>query len=160
MTCDQVQAELSRAIDEGREGSAVGGHLSLCPACGEFLALSERLADRYRRQVRRGIDRLGRSMPVRRPRPSPARLLLPLAAAVLILLSVPVHAPPRISAPPARAAGSRVPLFDVVAPDPVDLQILAWSGDLPLPRRLDQDLPGPGALEPDPGLSLPAGLRF
>jgi hypothetical protein len=147
-------------MDDHEDPSAFDGHLSACSECREFAEVSGDLADRYRRQVRRGIDRLQRSRPAFPPAPSLVRRLLPLAAAVLILLSLPILPPSGGSPTPVGTASGRVPLFDAVLPDPVDVRVLAWSGETPLPRRLDQDLPGVGSGDPDPVVTLPASLRF
>jgi hypothetical protein len=158
VTCDRIQSELSQAWDEGRDASAFEEHLGLCASCSEFASVSVVFAGRYRTQVLRGVERLRRSAPVLEARRSPARWLVPLAAAFLVLLSFPLRpapAPVTVAVSPAR-----VPLFDAVRFPHEDLQPLVWSGEPPLPRRIAQDLPRSLVIDLEPGLALPACLRF
>jgi hypothetical protein len=158
VTCDRIQSELSRAWDEGRDPAAFEEHLGSCASCAEFASGSLIFADRYRTRVLRGVDRLRRTAPAFEARRSASRWLLPLAAAVLILLSFPLRPAP---APvPCGAPSARVPLFDAVHFPQEDLQPLVWSGEPPLPRRIAQDLPRSLAVDLEPGLALPATLRF
>lgn len=163
MTCDRVQAALSRALDGGREPTELADHLAGCPECAEFAEVSADVAARYRTRVRAGVDRLRRATPSKAARRVPVRRLLPVAAALLLVfLSVPLlrrpWAPPAPAAPAVSAL--RVPLYDGPAPEPVDLQVLAWMPEPPLPRRLDQELPGSPGLDVDVSVALPPGLRF
>jgi len=160
MTCDRVQAELSRALDDNRDLAAFGAHLSVCSDCSDFATASWDLAARYRKQVIQGIDRLRRSPPPPVLRRTSSPWLRSLAAALWVLLSVPL--PPH-EGPPAgspAAASARVPLFDEVRIDLIDLQLLAWAGEPPLPRRLDQDLPTAFSFDFEPSVALPSRLRF
>ena len=160
MRCDRVQSGVSRAIDGDGDLTPFGGHLSVCPDCAGFAASSVDLAARYRRRVLLGIDRL-RAAPALPPaRRSRVRGLVAPAAAALVLCFLPLFRPP---APPPAAApvpSARVPLFDAPRSAPVDLPALAWTGDAPLPRRLDQDLPASLTIEFEPVITLPSSLRF
>jgi hypothetical protein len=160
MSCDRIQFELSRAIDEHRDLAAFDAHLSVCHDCGDFATVSRDLGERYRRRVTQGIDRLRRGMPPATQKRRPAGWLLPLAAAFSVLWSVPLRPPPPLPAIWASPASARVPLYDDVRFDPVDLRALAWSGEPPLPGRLDQDLPSSLSPDADPGITLPSTLRF
>jgi len=160
MTCDRVQAGVSRALDEDRDLAAFGAHLSVCSDCSDFATASMGLGARYRNQVLQGMDRLRRVPPPPVIRRSSSSWLIPLAAAVVVLLSVPLRPQenPPAESPPAAAA--RVPLFDGVRIDLIDLQLLAWAGEPPLPRRLDQDLPTAFSFEFESSVALPPRLRF
>ncbi|HLY08355.1 MAG TPA: hypothetical protein VKW04_03510 [Planctomycetota bacterium] len=160
MSCDGIQAGVSRAIDESRDLADFERHFAVCSECREFAASSLDLAGRYRRQVRRGIDRLRMATTTPAAGRSPARWLIPLAAAALVLCSVPLRRPPAESPGRLPAASARVPLFDGVPSDPPDLRLLAWSGEAPLPRRLDQDLPSVVPVDVEPSVELPSSLRF
>ena len=160
MRCDRVQAEVSRALDEDRDLAAFGAHLSVCSACSDFATVSREVAGRYRKRVIQGIHRLRRDAPPRVMRRSAASWLLPLAAAVLVFMSMPLRPPEGPPAGSSPAASARVPLFDEVRIDLIDLQVLAWAGEPPLPRRLDQDLPTAFSFEFEPSVALPSSLRF
>ena len=73
MTCHRIQSEVSRAWDEGRDGSAFEDHLSVCAACNDFASSSLEIAERYRKQVTSGIERLRLEAPPFLVRRSPAR---------------------------------------------------------------------------------------
>jgi len=170
MTCDRVQAELSRAMDEPRTlGSEAAAHVRTCDECGDFHATSIDLSRRYAREVRSGIDRLRRlegGIPPRKPL-RPARLLLPLAAAALLFglgLSLsrgaaPLPPAPRVAltkisslkpAPRARLLEDRSPFEEEVS--------LLFDLQPKLPLRLDQEfLPD---LSERAEISLPRSLRF
>jgi len=158
--CDRVQAGVSQAIDERRGFSAYERHFADFPDCRDFAAVSVEFAERYRRRVDRGIDRLRRAAPPASAARRSVHGWIALAAAALILLSIPLRRAPVTSPASSPAASARVPLFDGPAPDPIDLGPLAGLGEPPLPRRLDQELPVPPVVEIDSGLALPAGLRF
>ncbi|MBV8878472.1 MAG: hypothetical protein JO332_00775 [Planctomycetaceae bacterium] len=156
MTCDELQAEFSRALDEGGSLAPYERHVAACSECSDFADAALELASRYRAQVLRGIDRLRCPSPTLVPRGPGVRRLLPLAAAILVLVSVPLRPAP----PPERpvpTAAAHVPLFDGMHLVPEDLG-LAVAVDPPLPRRLDHDLPP--LLEGDPSVLLPPDLRF
>ncbi len=159
MMCDRLQLELSRAIDDRRDLAEFDGHRSVCCECDDFASVSLTIAHGYRNQVLHGIEQLRRhSPPPVAKRPAWKGLTL-LAAAVLVLLSQPLR-PVSLPAPAASAgAAARVPLFDEVRFSPDDVELLVWSGEPRLPRRLDQDLPGDFHFEIEP-VPLPANLRF
>jgi hypothetical protein len=160
MTCESIQYEVSQAIDERRDLSAFEAHLSVCSDCSDFMAASVETGARYRTQVIQGIERLRRATPPARVRRSPAPGLIPLAAALLVLLSVPSRPAPSLPTVLAPSESGRVPLFDEVRFDPVDLQVLTWSGEPLLPSRLDQDLPSSISADVDSRIALPSSLRF
>jgi hypothetical protein len=158
MTCDRIQYEVSQAIDEHHDLAIFEAHLSVCSDCSHFAAAAVGIAGCYRRRVTQGIDRLRRGTSPARVKRSRAGWLIPLAAALSVLLSVPLRPAP--SLPALSTAAARVSLFDDIGLDSVDLRVLAWSGEPPLPRRLDQDLPSSISPEVDPSVLLPPNLRF
>jgi len=160
MTCDRIQSAVSQAIDEHRDLAVFEAHLSVCSDCREFAAASVEIGDRYRRRVKEGIDRLRHGPPPARAGRPLAGWLIPLAAALCILVSVPLRPPPPPPSVLTPTASARVPLFDDVRLDPVDLRVLAWSGEPPLPRRLDQDPPSFPSPDVEPSVTLPSSLRF
>jgi hypothetical protein len=160
MSCDRIQSGVSRAIDDGGDLTAFEDHLSACSECADFAGTSEELAARYRRQVLLGIDRLRSSTPALPQRRSRARGLFALAAAALVLCSILLWKPTSPLPVSAPVPSARVPLFDAPRSGFVELPALAWSGDAPLPRRLDQDLPSSLTTEFEPSIALPSSLRF
>jgi hypothetical protein len=153
MTCERVQVDLSRAMDEGVElSSGSQRHLAVCAECAEFRETSADIGRRYGLRVRTGIERMRRLEPPR-PRLSARKpWLAPLAAALLLCWW---------SAEPVGTARPAAPV--AVAPPvriwPVDeagLSFISVRDVLPL-RLHDEFLPEPPAVSE---ISLPRDLRF
>jgi hypothetical protein len=170
MTCDRVQAELSRVMDEREAlGSETAAHLLACDECGDFRVASIEMSRRYAQEVRAGIDRLRRlegAVPSRKPGP-PLRWLVSLAAAALLCwlgMGKSRVEPPAPQAPVVALAGSapvppatRGHLFGDRLPfDEAASFILDFQPRLPV--RLDQEFL-PAAPEPVE-INLPRSLRF
>jgi len=170
MNCRRAQSEFSRSLDESAAPSSdADRHFSTCDECGSFRDATVAFEGRYRTRVRSGIDRLRRIEPPSfKPRQSlRSRLLLPLAAAVLVCgwgLTKEKPAPPAPSTaapiaivPPSKPRTPRSLLFDgvleTIGPELSFLRV----GEL-LPLRLDQEFHGIGV--PDPEIVLPRDLRF
>ena len=153
MTCDRIQAELSRAMDEDVElSSASRRHLALCAECAEFRESSTEIARRYGTQVRAGIDRL-RGLPAPRPRfPAPKTWLAPLAAALLLCWwsAEPDQPPPRPVVAASPAPCRNWPL------DEAELSFISIRDVLPV-RLHDEFPPEPPSVSE---ISLPRDLRF
>ena len=153
MTCDRVQSELSRAMDEDVElSSASRRHLAVCEECAEFQESSIGIGRRYGMQVRAGIDRL-RGLPSPGPRFSaPKRWLMPLAAALLLCWwsAQPVQTPPRAAVASSPAPSRSWPL------DEAELSFISIRDVLPVQLHDEFHLEPPSALE----ISLPRDLRF
>ncbi len=153
MTCERVQVELSRAMDEDVElSSGSQRHLAVCAECAEFRESSIEIARRYGMQVRAGIDRL-RGLPSPRPRFSARKKwLAPLAAALLLCWwsAGPVQTPPRAVVVASPAHSRSWPL------DEAELSFISIRDVLPV--QLHDEFP----LEPSSvsEISLPRDLRF
>jgi hypothetical protein len=171
MTCDRVQAELSKAMDEqGTLCSETTAHLLTCGECGDFRASSTEISQEYATEVRAGIDRLRRlegAVPPKKRRRL-IRVLAPLAAAALLCWlgmgksqgdppSSPAPSVALMKAAPVRPA-LRVRLFE--ARSPFDDEVTFVLDLRPkLPLRLDQEfLPDRSDLSEI--ISLPRSLRF
>ncbi|HVE42911.1 MAG TPA: hypothetical protein VNM14_23725 [Planctomycetota bacterium] len=163
MSCELVQAEISRTLDEG--GALLpraARHLLECPDCEEFRVGAIRLTERYATEVRAGIDRLrGTGKAAAAPR-RPALLAAAFAAACLLgwwgMIQTPPAAPAVVRAPEAAVLpASRVRLFE--SPELVDREEVSFLFEREaLPVRLDQDLlPTRSDLSE---IHLPASLRF
>jgi hypothetical protein len=174
MNCDRVQADLSGRMDgEPLLSSDTAEHLSTCAECGEFHATTVELSLRYEVQVRQGIDRLrqmeglppwGLDAP-RRSRRVKARLLIPLAAALLLCWWGMERVKPAAPAPPAvpsvaLAVVKEPPLSDPALPRLRLFDDLASidAGEEFLPLRLDQDLLPLRSSGSE--VTLPSSLRF
>jgi hypothetical protein len=174
VNCDRAQAALSERMDgESLLSPETAEHLSTCAECCEFHSTTVELSLRYEVQVRQGIDRMrqaeglppwGLDAP-RRSRGVKARLLIPLAAALLLCWWGMERSKPKT---PASPAVSSVALVVVKAPllsDPAlprlrlfdDLATID-AGEEYLPLRLDQDLL-PRRLSGSE-VTLPSSLRF
>lgn len=162
MTCDRVQADLSRAMDgEIVLPSAVWDHVSECDECQAFQDAAADVGRRYRIQVLAGIDRLRRLEPATLPsrRASKARLLMPVAAAMLLCWWAVRPAQPPATVVVAAPQASTLPrigfLNDVFAAEEVSF---LHSPAVVLPVRLDLELlPGEST---GPEIALPRSLRF
>jgi hypothetical protein len=161
VSCEHVQAEISRTLDEGGAlPPRAIRHLSGCADCEAFRGESAEFAERYAREVRAGIERLRgvekRAVPQRRP------LLLSAALAAACLLcwwgraATPPSAPVLVTTPSA-APSSRVRLFE--SPELLERAEVSFLFEREvLPVRLDQDLlPARSELSE---IHLPASLRF
>jgi hypothetical protein len=152
-TCDRVQAELSRRMDENHVLSSDSArHRSICAECAEFEETASEVSERYRIQVRAGVERL-RGAVAPAPRLPRKRLpwLIPLAAALLCCLWAPKEEPVRVVAI-AKAAPAPVPprIWPI---DEEDLSFLTVRDPLPV-RLHDAFWPA------EPEIELPKNLRF
>jgi hypothetical protein len=160
MTCDRVQAEISRSLDEDHDLSPEAArHLMICGDCDDFRSDSIRIASGYAAEVRAGIDRLRGVESAPPPRSRRAGLLLAAAAALLLMIaSIQSEAPPprAVSRRPApEAAGPRPRVLDSL-PDLDELGLLVERE--PIPVRLNQDFL-PTRIDVSE-ISLPRSLRF
>ena len=157
MSCRRAQEEFSTP--------EAARHFSTCDECAEFRETTLAIENRYRMQVRAGIDRLRRREPVSAPRPRLSRVLLPLAAMLLACwcgLSSGRSAPPSppvslAAAPDAGVPAARSLLYEDAAlfgDRGLELSFLT-IGDPRLPVRMDDELH-----LPEPEISLPRDLRF
>jgi hypothetical protein len=161
-------------MDDGAGlSSQAEGHFSTCDECACFRESTLAIERRYRIQVRTGIDRLRRLAPMDPPSFRPrralqARLLIPLAAAVLVCgwglvkqkPAVPASAPfaEIATASPTKPPPHRSLLFDgFLEGSGPELSFLR-VGEPALPVRLDQDLHGIGGSDFE--ISLPRDLKF
>ena len=152
MTCERIQAELSRGMDEDLELSSESSrHLSICAECAEFREASIAIARHYGIQVRAGIDRL-RGLESPRPRSGSRKgWLVPLAAALLLCWWS--MAPKQAAPPPAAPLpAAQVRIWPV---DEEGLTFISVRDVLPV-RLHDEFLPEPAVSE----ISLPRDLRF
>jgi hypothetical protein len=155
MICERVQAELSRAMDEGHVLSPdVARHRSVCAECAEFEELTNEFSRRYRGQVRAGIERLRGRTPVthRFPRKG-LSWSAPLAAALLIVcLGAPGEEAPVLARINPVATSAPIPR---IWPVDEDLSFLSVRDLLPV-RLEDEFLPPQSFVE----VALPKDLRF
>jgi hypothetical protein len=176
MTCDRALEDLSRRMDGGQAlSSETVEHLSTCADCGNFHETAAEVSRRYKLQLRLGIDRLrqGEGLPPfgldsKRPsRSLSAKLLIPLAAALLCCCWGMGRTKPAAPAPPP-PPGAPMALAEANRPPPSDpaLARLRLFDDLAplseeeefLPLRLDQDLLPLRSSRFE--VSLPLSLRF
>jgi len=162
MTCDRVQAEISRSHDEDQDLSPEAArHLAGCADCDEFRKDSLEIAALYAGEVRAGIDRLRGGEPTPRAEVRRLRTLLPAAALLLVCWGI---AAVKTEVPPARpVASSAAPAPDAsrprVLPSLPDLDDLGLLVERPpIPLRLDQEFL-PTRIDASE-ISLPRSLRF
>jgi len=161
VSCEQVQAEISRTLDEGRAlPPRAIRHLSGCADCEAFRSESAEFAQRYATEVRAGIDRLRGVEKTPGPRRRPRLIAAALAAACLLCWwgrgAAPPPAPVLVTTSPA-APASRVRLFE--SPELLERAEVSFLFEREvLPVRLDQDLL-PARSERSES-HLPASLRF
>lgn len=178
MTCDRIQRDLSRVMDDElspQDAAAALDHASTCAECGEFRRGAVEVMGRYRSQVLSGVDRLrkGAAAQVWTSKNSRRRRMVALvslaAVAMVCWVGGTRSTPPTSSLQSVAVAGMPLTVspkaafhrfFDTLGEDEDDEESpsLAYGRGLPLPVRLDQDFESSSGVPAV--IDLPRSLRF